>query len=105
MAKSSTTFKKGDKSAKEAGAIGKRVPLDVEWREQLMAVKHGTKDDTLLKDIFKILMRNAEGDNMKAIEILMDRTFGTKTTVELTGGLETKQTIINIAPLRSKTKR
>ncbi len=97
------------KTGKQAGEKSKRLPLDVEWRNKLYAVKNfdGEKT-TALSHIYGILMKNAEAGNMKAIEILFDRTFGNKSTIELTGKdgeAINQQTIINVSPIKSKTKK
>ncbi len=103
------TSKTGREGGKKGGKISKRLPLDVEWRNKLYAIqKEGTKNTTGLNKIYDILMRNAEAGNMKAIEILFDRTFGNKSTIELTGkdgeSINT-QTIIHVSPIKSKTKK
>lgn len=106
--------KYNSKTGKQAGEKSKRLPLDVEWRDKIYKIrKEGGKNTSDIEELYKKLMDTAlkkkvDMVTMKAMELLMARTFGSKTSIELTGkdgeSINT-QTIINVSPIKSKTKR
>lgn len=116
MTKRGIPFTKANakEKGKKGGEKSKRLPLDQEWREKIYKIrKEGGKNTSDLQELYKNLVQSAlkKKVNMvtlKAIEILFDRTFGTKQQIELTGKdgeSISQQTIINVSPLKSKTKK
>ena len=70
-----TSFVPGDPRASEAGKKGKRLPINIQWRDKLQkALSDG--ETTALDATFSILMREAKGGNIMAIRELLDRSFG-----------------------------
>ena len=70
---------------RKAGQKSKRKPLDEAWRDKLEEYKKSQKT-TLLDDIFHVLEEKAKEGNLKAIDMLLDRSHGkAKQEIDLKG--------------------
>ena len=63
------------KNGQKGGKISKRKPLDEQWRDKLNK-SLGEGDRTTLDAIYGILLNAAKDGNIKAIEVLLERSYG-----------------------------
>lgn len=98
MAKTKTSFTSD--TAKKAGANSIRKPLDQAWRDKLEEYKK-SKNTSLLDEIFQVLEDKAKEGNLKAIDMLLDRSHGkAKQDVNITGNMANVNVEVNKKDLK-----
>lgn len=114
MARSSTTFKKGEKRTKEISALGAKARQEngyKSWREKLYAEAVDEDGRTIHDKLFDLLVDMALKDKDHfAIKELNDRVNGTsRQSIEIDATIETTERVLNFQEMvdeeRAKAKK